>query len=291
MGSAFRVEDSRCLYSLQDGLRIALDNVARIDPRSGAHAVHAARKDLKRARATLRLMRYSISDSFYHKANRQLRDAGRLLRPVRDVSSLLRALATIVKPTDNSGLRGYAKGVRHKLREFHRSALGRLTQRVCRSNANKVRNVNREALVLPIRQSEMLCTRRGLTKSYKKGREAFARAQHAPSISLLHEWRKQTKYLMNELKLTQTLMHPGLKKVRRRAREVSSTLGDDHDLALLRQKLREWDRANSAASRQRLERRIEMRRQKLQAKANRLGKKLYGDRPATFNQELKSLLL
>ena len=52
-------------------------------------SVHEARKQLKRARATLRLLRDGIGDTAYRRANQQLRDAARPLSGVRDAKVML----------------------------------------------------------------------------------------------------------------------------------------------------------------------------------------------------------
>src|ERR1700755_2170124 len=46
--------------------------------------VHEARKMLKKARAGLRLHRAAFSKADYRRHNTELRDAGRLLSPLRD---------------------------------------------------------------------------------------------------------------------------------------------------------------------------------------------------------------
>ena len=47
-------------------------------------AIHDARKRIKKARAGLRLLRAGMSAREYRRENESLRDAGRLLSPVRD---------------------------------------------------------------------------------------------------------------------------------------------------------------------------------------------------------------
>ena len=45
---------------------------------------HDVRKQLKRARATLRLLRSSLGENVYHRENRALRDVSRIVSPLRD---------------------------------------------------------------------------------------------------------------------------------------------------------------------------------------------------------------
>jgi CHAD domain-containing protein len=50
----------------------------------------------------------------------------------------------------------------------------------------------------------------------------------------MHEWRKQVKYLRHALQVFAPLRPSKLKKQARLARRLAESLGDGHDLALLR---------------------------------------------------------
>src|SRR5665811_762772 len=52
-------------------------------------AVHEARKSMKRLRALLRLIRDTLGENVYRFENDLLRDAGRLIGPVRDSAVLV----------------------------------------------------------------------------------------------------------------------------------------------------------------------------------------------------------
>jgi len=57
--------------------------------------IHTARKSLKKARAVLRLLRDGMSDDVYQAENSGLRDAGRVLSPIRDARSLIDAFDSL----------------------------------------------------------------------------------------------------------------------------------------------------------------------------------------------------
>src|SRR6185437_5167365 len=59
--------------------------------------VHEARKHLKRARATLRLLRPALGDSVYARENMTLRDAARPLSRIRDGKALLDTLDMVME--------------------------------------------------------------------------------------------------------------------------------------------------------------------------------------------------
>ena len=68
----------------------------------GDAAVHEARKEIKRARASLRLPRYAIGETAYRRANRRLRDAGRPLSRVRDPKAQLDVAEKLCADTKES---------------------------------------------------------------------------------------------------------------------------------------------------------------------------------------------
>jgi CHAD domain-containing protein len=93
----------------------------------------------------------------------------------------------------------------------------------------------------------------------------------------LHEWRKQVKYFVNELKSLLPFLHASLRKTYKKSTRLADCLGDDHDLALLHDKIIQHRNPRSAVEEQvnALLHRLARRRAKLQRKAYRLGKRLF----------------
>ncbi|HYN14009.1 MAG TPA: CHAD domain-containing protein, partial [Burkholderiales bacterium] len=60
-------------------------------------SIHELRRELKRARAGLRLLRQAVGDPAYTRENAALRDAARPLAPVRDATVVLQALDRLVE--------------------------------------------------------------------------------------------------------------------------------------------------------------------------------------------------
>ena len=93
---------SRLAHQLYSTRRIARRQVKSALQKLGRkatsdRAVHSARKELKKARATLRLLRDALGRSTYKKENAALRDAARPLSEVRDGRVLLDALNSMVE--------------------------------------------------------------------------------------------------------------------------------------------------------------------------------------------------
>ena len=114
--------DSRRPDSLKERLRTQLDQALKAGARTDDHSVHQVRRQLKRARATLRLMRAAIGDTHYRGANNRLRDAASPLRSPRDAAALLKTLEKIATPRDKKAMKSLAGEFRQHLQHAHGSA-------------------------------------------------------------------------------------------------------------------------------------------------------------------------
>jgi CHAD domain len=251
----------------------------------GDGSVHEARKDLKRARATLRLLRGAIGDPAYRRANRRLRDAARPLSRVRDAKVLVDTVAQLRADAANGPRRTELEALEQELRSDRRQARDAVL-----NGAGVVTGIRRSIRVVrsaigrwPEPTDDAL--RRGVERIYRKGRKAFSDAEADRSDATLHESRKQTKYLGKALEV----LEPGAgmaarAKRARRAESIADVLGDDHDLAVLEQRLAA--RAASASAGRAIVTRIERRRKQLQRKAAKQSRRLYRRKPGAFVEAL-----
>jgi CHAD domain-containing protein len=241
-------------------LTLLTDAIETLSSARDDESVHLARKDCKRIRAALRLMRGCLGPRVYRRENRRIRDASKLLRPVRD-ACVVRDLLRTLPSCPNTLQRGLDTEYRGQRRA--------LEQRGAQVALKWVRATRQCLLGFPVPQSEAASAIAGTRNVYKAGRKAHRHARHRHNAAL-HEWRKQAKYLVNELELLKAVFNVTSRKLRRRAHKLAETLGDDHDLGLLASKLRTYDARDKALMKQ-----IRSRRCKLQARAFRLGRQLY----------------
>src|ERR671923_1603716 len=73
----------------------AIDELEGRTDSSLEEAVHEARKDMKKLRAVVRLVRGEIGDQVYRRENECFRDAGQALSGVRDADVMLSTLAKL----------------------------------------------------------------------------------------------------------------------------------------------------------------------------------------------------
>jgi CHAD domain-containing protein len=245
--------------------------------------IHGARKDLKKARAVLRLLRISLGDSVYSRTNAALRDAARPLSVVRDSRVLIEQLDALV---DHFGAPARAlrlDKLRRALRRERTAARRQLR-----------RTSSLEPQLLALRSLLSRSTRwragaegwspigAGLRRVYGKGRVAMARARTSRTPEDLHEWRKQVKYLWHQLQVFEPLRPRVIGKLAREAHQLATHLGDDHDLAVLRAKIEQNAAALDRRSMSALIAFVDRRRAELEGKALALGARIYREEPRAF---------
>jgi CHAD domain-containing protein len=72
---------------------------------------------------------------------------------------------------------------------------------------------------------------------YRRAGDAHEEAIADPTVEKLHEWRKQAKYLRYQLEILTPIWPERMEELAREADRIGDLLGDDHDLAVLRQTL------------------------------------------------------
>jgi CHAD domain-containing protein len=245
--------------------------------------VHAARKELKKARATLRLLRAGLSERVYKRENAALRDAARPLSAVRDGRVMLETLDELIEDYGAPARAVPLEAFRRSLRRERRKARGEITPAKIQRSRRSLRQLGERAARWRIADRGWPIIGAGLKRIYNNGRKAMATAQSSRSMEDLHEWRKQVKYLWHQLQVLDP-MWPGLiGELADQAHKLANYLGDDHDFAVLRGKvLAHQDAFPEPAAREALLALVDRCRDRLQEKAFLLGKRIYEERPAAF---------
>ena len=124
----------------------------------------------------------------------------------------------------------------------------------------------------------------GLTRTYRRGRKAM-KAAEAGGEADFHQWRKRAKDLWYELRLLSDAWPGPLGATAEEAHQLSELLGDHHDLAVLREDLRQRNLGEEESAG--LEAAIDHRQEELAAEALSLGHRLYAERPQAFDRRLR----
>jgi CHAD domain-containing protein len=126
----------------------------------------------------------------------------------------------------------------------------------------------------------------GLLRSYTRGRKAFARARRSRSTEDLHAWRKRAKDLWYHARLLEPICGPAVRGQAKDAHHLADLLGDDHDLALLRQELASHAMPVPVDLGAVVEL-LDHRRRELQTEAIALGERVYAESPKAFRRRMQ----
>ena len=262
---------------LHQRLERAVELLAR--GRLNDERVHAARKEIKKARAMLRLLRDAVSDAMYRRENVALRDCARPLSAVRDAKVLLETLDALAETVDARGRlrmrdlrRALSAGRPRSLRVVSASTIAR----VC----SALRECQQRSALWNTRDADWAPIGKGLRRTYRCGRRAYAAVLAEGTDEELHEWRKQVTHLWRQLELLEPIASRSIRKLTRRAHKLSDLLGDDHDLLVLRSTLTAHDRGLAQGDIVAYVRGpIDRRRARLQRKALAVGQAIFAARP------------
>jgi CHAD domain-containing protein len=248
-------------------------------------AVHEARKDMKKLRGLIRLVRGELGEKAYRRENAAFRDIGRLLSGVRDADVMVATLDKLAElypkelPPDASG--GLRQALEARKPDDDRTAAARQAVEQLEQAWDRVD-------YWPLEEDSFDALGDGLRQVYARGRKAFRAAKDNSSPERLHEWRKRSKDLWYHHQLLESAWPEALGPLADQAHELSDRLGDDHDLAVLG----EWAKGHAAEAGglyavQTLTDLIERRRGELQAEAFELGERLYTERPGAFKRRFR----
>jgi CHAD domain-containing protein len=254
-------------------------------------AVHEVRKCGKKLRALLRLVRPAIGNRNYQCENTAFRDAARPLTEVRDAKVLIETLDKLVKHFADQ-VRGQPfTTIRKQLMVHHREVRKHVLDD--KQAFAAVTTAVREALErlndwadIPDQWSAI---GNGVQQVYKQARRAFKEVTSEATVTTLHEWRKQVKYLRYQLEILRTLWPEEIEPLAGQTAHLGELLGDDHDLAVLRQTLTDDPaRFGDEKALEMLFALIDRRRKELQEEGMQLGSQLFQDSPKAFVRRLHS---
>jgi CHAD domain-containing protein len=253
-------------------------------------AVHEARKAFKKVRAALRLVRDELGDRVYRKENFFFRDAARPLTELRDAKILVEALDKLTEHFAAEIEAGAFGEVRKALIARQQAVILRAQEenRGCASVAEVVAPAVDRIQDWTIDDTGWSALKGGLKRVYRAGYRALAAAAAEPSVENLHEWRKQSKYLWHQLQFLEPAWIGVEAGLGDQVHGLTQDLGDDHDLAVLRQTVTaDPERYGGHRVLERLIPLIDRRREDLQREAFVRGRRVYRDAPRIFMRRIK----
>jgi CHAD domain-containing protein len=281
-----------------DGVRrIARGRIDDAHERLGAasrrelgEAVHDARKNLKRLRAGLRLTRDALGEEAYDRENTTFRMAGRRLSGARDARVLVAALDALTERFADELPDAVAAQLRARLAEEHEQAEAALheDEAAISRTRDELAEARTRTAGWTLDEDGFDALGPGLRRIYGRGRKRIRAAQRDPTDEHLHEARKRAKDLWHATQLVRPAAPKRLKKLSRRTHRLADLLGDDHDLAVLRDYIvRHPQHFADEQSQATLLTVLDRRRRALQRRAFKLGKQVYEQSPKRFAKRVE----
>lgn len=246
--------------------------------------IHDVRKNLKKIRAVIRLIRDELGNEIYKKENTHYRDAGRQISDLRDATSLIEALDRL------KGL--YEKDLEHKyyiaVKEYLVEKRDKMSDQLLNEESilenleKSILEADKRIQDWPIRNNSFATIKRSFLRVYQRGFSMLGYCMKDNSSEHLHEWRKRAKYLMYQLRVLLPLWPGMIERFDAEVNQLTDFLGNDHDLALLTLQINANDGFSKDGNPDIINVLIKNRRKVLQEQAFLLGKKIYAENPYNF---------
>jgi CHAD domain-containing protein len=251
-------------------------------------AVHCARKDIKKVRAILRLVRTAIAKKAFCRLTKLSREAAKQLAVLRDAYIRAKALHDLAHHFKGQLAPGALRHVRTELRHGFEEEMKRFgKERTARAVERRLHRVGKEMERLDVGGKGWKALGPGVKRAYSEGRRVYRTMRKDASPENFHAWRKRAKDLWYQV----TLLHPvwpeQMDAMARELEGLGEYLGNDHDLVVLRQAVEEQCTGDgNERELETLNGLIEQRQRELRAAALALGARFYAEKPSIFCNRL-----
>lgn len=254
------------------------------------YAVHQLRKNMKKARAALRLVRDVIGKSYYKDENRAARDIARTAAELRKQYVMIEVMNKMNERFHPGENNRFYPTVYQTLEIRHKELKEKLisSEDFVNQTVYKLHETENEIENLSFDEESFDAFTDGLKRVYKRGRKAKKNAQKNPTTENFHEWRKRAKYLRYQLRILRNIWPGVLKAYIKELHELSDLLGDDHDLQEFKNQLQQVFHSEEYSDwLQELEPLIEEFSNEKRAAALELGDKIYIEKPRDFIKRIE----
>lgn len=251
--------------------------------------IHEIRKRCKKIRGLIRIVRPVFSD--YNAENRWFRDAARDFSDIRDLTGVIETCDTLTDAFHDEPVDKIISPVAGQLEQWRNERMKAITDLDVRLDAfvAKMEDAKQRCEHWSLDAAGFDAIHGGLIKTYGRARDAMAEAYRCMTPAAFHEWRKRVKYHRYHMRLLRDVW-PGVIKARRdEAKQLSDWLGDDHDLAVLRDTIRGRprlfgrDRDIEPALAM-----IDRRQMELRAQSRCLGAQLFAENEKRFGKRVEA---
>jgi len=283
--------------SLETGLRrLAVEGIdtalAALDGTDGHDvAIHSVRKQCKKSRALLRLFRFGIGAA-RRKECRFFRDLGRSLSAVRDGKVALDVHAMLLERYGAMLDPAVGAGVRQQLiadvQAVGSAAEGSgLKPPDDDTLRQRLLSARLRARRWKLGADDDRLLRKGLARTYRRGRDAARHAAASGAKEHFHESRKRAKDYWYQLDLVARRWPDAALKRIGPTRKLTEVLGEAHDLEIYCNAIRNAAAARNPEATEILSALAERRARELETESVALAREVFAEKPKRFVAELE----
>lgn len=253
-------------------------------------AIHDARKCFKKIRAALRLARGPLK-KIYKQENACYRDLGQKLSRLRDAEAMIETIDRLAEDYGDQAQPRVFENVRNEL-IARRDRIAEEDVDLAEKLQDVVATLDKAELRIadwPKLPQTFSAFAPGLHRTYRRGRKGLKHAPQQPTDENYHEWRKRVKYLWYHVRLLQDTWPQVMKALRASLKDLARALGHDHDLAVLRETLRQNPEAfGYEQDLQALMGLIDRGQQTLRSRAEKIGLHVYAEAADDFVDRIEA---
>ncbi len=194
--------------------------------------VHDARRDIRISRAVVRLMRQVIGEEAYHEQNARLRRAAGMLSAHRDAQVLASAFDRLIEHAGDP-----APEHSGALREAITPGTTPATEPITLAAASALLELAGHDAAVDAwpraREDADTLVAEGFAHTLRCARKSVERAGDHPTIAELHDLRKRSKDIRDQLRVLMPLAPKAFDKLQGRFDKVTDLLGEGRDQLLL----------------------------------------------------------
>lgn len=249
-------------------------------------AIHEARKAIKRARAGLRLLRAQLGKDSFERENAALRQCALSLAQTRDTQAMLATLNSLLERHPKKLVKAPVLALQAQL--YGELASVSSAQQSRPQALAQLRQAHERLRVWRPSEAEPKPIEGEFERIYERARKKLKAARKHPDIGKMHDLRKRVKdlrYSAEMLSAQGALLageeHYALRLIEN-SRRVSDLIGEEHDLALLAERVR----AQPKGERKAILRQIDKRQRRLRTRALLRAQRIFRRSPRAAKRAL-----
>lgn len=251
-------------------------------------AVHAARRNFKRIRALLDLVKDESPGKTGKAGQKRFASIARKLAGARDAQIAYQAAAALEKKYGSAETAAVFADVKSWLQARRDRQEQRLGANAVDAVLVQLREVRADFDTFELQRTKIEDLLKAVRQTYRGGRAAKQIALESGEETAIHDWRKLVQRHWRHMVLFRNAWKAEIKARIALASELSDVLGTHHDLTVLRDAIIiDGTAVISQDGAQILCRFIEKKQRRLARKAAILGERLFAEKPKAFLKRLQ----